>query len=104
ATATADSGTLGIQFNDANGNLAGAAVTAGALNQGDLIINGVEIGAIAAGVEVVADGAAVPPVVGVTEPAAQAANVVKAINEKSSETGVVAFADGDAVSLRSVNG
>src|SRR5690606_18839645 len=39
---------LGVQFNDANGNVQGAAVgaTAGTMAKGDLMINGIEIGAV----------------------------------------------------------
>jgi flagellin len=69
-----------------------------ALNAGDLIINGVEIGAVAAGVVVVG-----PPAQ--TAPENQVTNVIDAINAKSSETGVVAYGSGtDQVSLKSVNG
>lgn len=82
---------LGLDMQDADGNLQGTAVTAQALDKGDLIINDVEIGAIAAG----ADGDE------------QATNTIKAINEKSAETGVVAFlvaGETDQIALRSTKG
>lgn len=82
---------LGVDVNDDQGNVQGHGVSAAAaLNEGDLIINGVEIGAISAGSDV----------------AAQNGVVIEAINKVSAETGVVAFA-GDAtnsVALRSSNG
>src|SRR5690606_22876788 len=58
------------------------------LNAGDLVINGVEIGAIA----------------GHATAATQAENVIEAINKKSAETGVVAYGSGADVSLKSVDG
>lgn len=80
----------GLNATQADGSIQGVTVTGSAsLNKGDLIINGVEIGAVA----------------GDATPADQAANVIKAINEKSSETGVIAYAGGtSAISLKSVNG
>jgi flagellin len=90
-TATLDN--LGVDVQDANGNLLGATVSAttGVLQEGDLIINGVAIGKITAGAT--AD--------------ATAAEAIRVINEKSGETGVVAFlASGatDQIALRSANG
>lgn len=70
----------GFDYHGEDGSITGAAVTAGALNKGDLIINGVEIGAVTAGAD--ADE--------------QAENLVKAINAKSVETGVVAHFDSAA--------
>ena len=86
--------TLGLDIHDDDGNVLGVAVTAttGKLNEGDLIINGVEIGEIQAG----------------TDAAATLNNVIEAINKLSDETGVVAFDNAagvaDAISLRSVDG
>ncbi|HSC66931.1 MAG TPA: flagellin hook IN motif-containing protein, partial [Cellvibrio sp.] len=99
-TATATNLVLaGFDATQTDGSVQGAALTVPtALNSGDLIINGVEIGAIAAGVVV-----AGPPAQ--TAPENQVTNVIDAINTKSSETGVVAFASGtDQISLKSVNG
>lgn len=85
---------LGVDVQDANGNLVGSAVTATGttvLQEGDLIINGVAIGKIAAG----------------TAPADTVAEAIRVINEKSGETGVVAFlASGSTtqLALRSANG
>jgi flagellin len=80
---------IGVQARD-GGDITGAIVTTStALNEGDLQINGVNIGA--------ADGDATL--------ANQADNVVKAINEKSAETGVVAIANSDgSIKLDSVDG
>lgn len=67
---------LGINVQDDDANWLGAAVTTtGAINSGDLIINGVEIGAIDAA----------------TAAAGQVDNAIEAINLLSAETGVVAF-------------
>lgn len=67
---------LGINVQDDNQNWLGAAVTAtGAINNGDLILNGVEIGAIDAA----------------TSAAGQVDNAIEAINLLSADTGVVAF-------------
>jgi flagellin len=89
AAALADAG---FNAHQADGSVQGAQIVAagqGALNKGDIVINGVEIGPVAAG----------------TSPATQAENVIKAINEKSAETGVVAYAGGaEGVSLKSVSG
>lgn len=85
---------LGIDPQDANGNLLGSAVTAlGALTleEGDLVINDVAIGAINAGVN--AD--------------ATTTETIRVINLSSAKTGVVAFmAAGttDQISLRSATG
>jgi len=86
---------LGINFNDDDGNTIGIARTALAtndLNEGDLIINGVEIGAIGAETSIAANVTA----------------VIDAINKKSDETGVIAFEAGSGsdnnIGLRSVSG
>lgn len=88
---------LGVDINDASGNLLGSAVDVttaaptGALNEGDLIINGVPIGKIA-------------PMPAVPTNAGTLAEAIKVINEKSSETGVVAFAGPSGqIALRSAN-
>lgn len=86
---------LGLNFHDDEQNLLGAALTANAtndINQGDLIINGVAIGAIDAG----------------TSTADTITNVIQEINKYSGETGVVAFEAGDGsddqIALRSTSG
>lgn len=85
---------LGLNVQDNDGNLLGRALTATAansINAGDLIINGVEIGAIDVG----------------STAATDVDSVVAAINKLSDETGVVAFeAAGVAnqLSLRAANG
>jgi flagellin len=81
---------LGIDAADDNGNLQGATAAVQALEKGDLIINGVDIGEVEAGADA-------------TE---QAANVIEAINKLSSKTGVIAFLgeQTDAVALRSADG
>ena len=92
-TAAADvSSGLGIDLNDDNGNLLSANINTAAaaltdLNEGDLIINGVEIGAIDGG----------------TSQADSVSNTVEAINKLSDETGVVAYASGSGLALRSSN-
>ncbi|WP_299183021.1 flagellin [uncultured Neptuniibacter sp.] len=92
-TAAADVSTgLGIDLNDDNGNLLSANINTAAaalndLNDGDLIINGVEIGAIDGG----------------TSQADSVSNTVEAINKLSDETGVVAYASGSGLALRSSN-
>lgn len=89
ATAGADMIAAGFDFHGEDGTITGAQVAAGALNAGDLIINGVAIGAVTAG----------------ADEAEQATNVVAAINAKSAETGVIAYAGGaaaDSVVLKSV--
>ncbi len=86
---------LGLNFQDDDGNTLGANLTANAtndINAGDLIINGVAVGAIEAG----ADTAAT-----VTE-------VIEEINKLSAETGVIAFeaaaGSNDTIALRSTTG
>lgn len=68
----------------------GGAPTVGALDAGDLTINGVDIGVVTAGADA----------------AAQGNNVAEAINARSSETGVTAHADETtgAITLASFNG
>src|SRR5690606_21424269 len=91
----------GLNTAEADGSIVGADIaTAGAvaLNKGDLIINGVEIGPIAAGVAGTAPDTT-------TAEANQAKNVINAINEKSAETGVIAYAGGTTgIALKSVSG
>jgi len=85
---------LGLNVQDDEGNLVGVAITGAGLtdiNAGDLVINGVEIGAIDGG----------------TGAAEALDNVVEAINKLSDETGVVAYESDDvsgALELRSTNG
>ena len=81
---------IGIDAQDANGNLLGTAVAgvAGILQEGDLIINGIEIGKIT----------------GVGTAATDLAESIRVINLSSNETGVVAFASGTQIALRSANG
>lgn len=87
----------GFNAHQTDGSIQGATVAAGALNKGDLIINGVEIGPIAEGT------AQTNPVQTILEN--QASNVIKAINEKSAETGVIAYEGGtNGISLKSVSG
>ena len=70
----------GFDYHAEDGSITGAVVTAGALNKGDLILNGVEIGAVTAcGTAPEEDD-----------------NLVEAINAKSAETGVVAHFDSAA--------
>ncbi len=68
---------LGIDQQDDDGNLVGTVVGVAAadLNAGDLIINGVEVGAVTSA----------------TVAATQVDNVIEAINEVSGQTGVVAY-------------
>jgi len=83
--------TLGLNVNDDNGNLLGAALTATtytAINAGDLIINGVEIGEIS----------------DKSTAALQVAETVKQINKLTAETGVVAYNDSTRVTLASADG
>lgn len=77
---------IGVDLNDDDGNVFGiaAVTTTGALNAGDLIINGVEVGAVAAG------GA---------DATAQAALAVQAINKVSDQTGVIAYGGATAGSI-----
>jgi flagellin len=83
---------LGINVNDANGNLLGAAITAtdpDMLQEGDLIINGIAIGKISA-------GATAPETL---------AEAIRVINLSSANTGVVAFSgENGELALRSANG
>ena len=81
---------LGIDVQDADGNLLGATVAGAAaiLQEGDLIINGIEIGKIT----------------GVNTAATDLAEAVRVINLSSNETGVVAFASAGQIALRSANG
>lgn len=86
---------LGLNDQDDNGNLQGATVTTAAtgttLNEGDLIINGVEIGQIDSGASA----------------AATTDEVIEAINKLSEQTGVVAYevgGDDDRVALTSTTG
>lgn len=83
---------LGIDMHDADGNLHGATVgaAAGTLNEGDLIINGVEIGVVTL----------------VATAATNATELIRVINESSNLTGVVAFAGNGTsnIGLRSVSG
>src|SRR5690606_30176513 len=89
---------LGIDVQDANGNLLGSAVdvsgTPATLQEGDLIINGIAIGKISPQ----EDG-------GALDDDATLAEVIRVINLSSNETGVVAFPGGNGeVALRSANG
>jgi flagellin len=82
---------LGIDVQDANGNLLGAAVVgvAAVLQEGDLIINDVAIGKIT----------------GTGTPADDLAEAIRVINLSSDKTGVVAFAGGTGqIALRAANG
>ena len=77
ATAMTNVAALGLDVQDDQGNVQGSTITAAAaLNAGDLIINGVEVGAVSAGANA----------------AAQQVNVIEAINKVSGQTGVVAYA------------
>ncbi len=93
-TAT-EQNTLGLNVQDDDENLLGAALTANAtndINAGDLIINGVEVGEIEAG----------------TGTAETITAVIDAINKVSAESGVIAFEAGDGsndkLALRSTAG
>lgn len=91
ALTAAEIAILGVDIQDANGNLLGTAVTGSVnvLQEGDLVINGIDIGKIT-GTGVVAD---------------DIAEAIRVINLSSGETGVVAFAGGtDQIALRSANG
>lgn len=84
---------LGIDAQDADGNLVSSSITAvtadGTLAEGDLIINGIEIGAINAGAAV----------------GDSTTEAIRVINEASEQTGVVAFLSGtDQIALRSASG
>src|SRR5690606_27621099 len=94
----------GFNAHTTDGSIRGDDVAVQALNKGDLIINGVEIGPISAGV-------AEASVAGSTEEYEQAVNVINAINAKSAETGVIASASTSdeaateiKISLKSVDG
>jgi flagellin len=82
--------TAGLNGEQTDGSIRGGVQTAFvAMNKGDLVINGVEIGPVTAG----------------TDAPTQSVQVVKAINEKSAETGVIAYAlSTGEVNLKSVNG
>jgi flagellin len=104
--AAADTGmaAAGLNAHQADGSIKGATVAAQALNKGDLVINGVAIDAVAAGV-------AAASATGSTVQYEQAKNVIDAINAKSAETGVVAYADTSdvaaattAIKLKSLDG
>lgn len=90
----AEQAALGIDFQDASGNLIGAPVTATTgtnLAEGDLIINQVAIGAINAGATV----------------AATLSEAIDVINQSSAQTGVIAFVapgTADQLALRSTSG
>jgi len=95
AAAEAALDALNLNLQDDDGNTLGDALTANAtndINAGDLIINGVEIGAIAAG----------------TGTAETITASIEAINLLAAETGVVAFEAGggtnDQIGLRSTSG
>jgi flagellin len=83
---------LGINVTDDNGNLQGATVAgaAGTINKGDLILNGIEIKAITL------TGTA----------ATDRTEIIKKLNEQSTETGVVAYAgtETSGIALRSTTG
>lgn len=83
---------LGINVQDDNGNLQGATVgaVAGTLNEGDLILNGVEIKSITL----------------VALAATNQAEIIKKLNQQSTETGVVAYAgtETSGIALRSTTG
>jgi flagellin len=72
--------TAGLNVQDDNGTLQGAAVSAAAALEGDLVINGIEVGAVAAGTTAA----------GLTTVVEKAANLVAAINAISDQTGVIA--------------
>lgn len=91
AAVPAELAALGIDVQDANGNLLGTAVVGAAavLQEGDLIINNIPIGKIT----------------GVGTAATDLAEAIRVINLSSNETGVVAFAGGTGqIALRSANG
>lgn len=90
ATAITNLQALGLDATDDQGNLQGDTVATGALNAGDLIINGVEIGEVSAGTDV----------------AGQETNLIEAINKVSDQTGVVAYAgeQTNGIALASTNG
>lgn len=80
---------IGVQTRTEAGVITGQTVANGALREGDIRINGVNVGKVDDG----------------TDPSGQVTNLVTAINEVSAQTGVVATATaGDGIQLRSVNG
>jgi len=83
---------LGLDISDDQGNLQGATITnfAADMNKGDLVINGVEIGAVDAGANA----------------GEKRDNLIEAINKVSSLTGVIAFAGdaADSIALGSTTG
>lgn len=89
--ASIEQNALGLNIQDNDGNWIGMSVTGTAsINAGDLIINGVEIGDIDAA----------------SSAAAQVNAVIKALNDVSNETGVVAYhvtGTTDQIGLRSAN-
>lgn len=92
---TAPSAALGIDLQDDAGHVQGAAIAANKINAGDLIINGVEIGAIAQAASATA----------------QVTATIDAINKLSDQTGVTASQAVDSagaltggITLRPTNG
>ncbi len=83
---------LGVSFTDARGNQVGTTITdtgSTVINEGDLMINGVAVGAFS----------------GAGTVASSQANAIAAINDISSQTGVVAFAaTATTLGLRSTSG
>ncbi len=91
ATTAAELAAFGLNSNDDNGALQGNTVSAASMAEGDLIINGVEVGAV---------------VPSAATAAAKAAAAINAINAISDQTGVIAFAGTatDSIALRSADG
>ena len=85
STAQALFAAVGVNFGDDEGNVQGVAITTFAtdLNEGDLIVNGVEVGAITQG----------------TDATTQRDAVIAGINKISDQTGVVASVATDAVGV-----
>lgn len=88
----ADAAIMGIDARSEAGDITGRAATVAGLAEGDLVINGVDIGAVA---EVTA---------GTPTAADQAGAFAEAINKLSHEHGVVASVAGDGLTLNSVSG
>ncbi|WP_439134332.1 flagellin N-terminal helical domain-containing protein [Pseudomaricurvus sp.] len=90
-TTAAEMAALGLNVQDDGGALQGATVDANGLTEGDLVLNGVPVGAI------------VPTAATAT---AKAAATIEAINEISEQTGIVAYAGtaADSIALRSADG
>lgn len=90
-TVASEMAALGLNIQDDGGALQGATVDANALAEGDLILNGVPVGAI------------VPAAATAT---AKATATIDAINEISEQTGIVAYAGTatDSIALRSADG